>query len=893
MNRPNTEHFTPNAVAVLRQAQLEASLFGHDHVGTGHLALACRVIDCSAAKLLQHCNVSPNALRERIESLSTSGGVMENMPAEKIPWSARTLKACDLAEHFVAPTFGFSKVNTICLLYAILEDGEGLGVTVLRHLGVTKERLEEFLPKAPSSAVPTPTAGMEMGMPPNLPEMFNQTPPTHQPKPPQKNARKRVATPNLDVFGRDLTEQAKQGKLDPVIGRDAEVKRVIHILCRRRKNNAVLLGEAGVGKTAVAEGVAQAIVAQKVPEPLLNKRVIILDMTLLVAGAQYRGQFEDRLKQVITEVVTAGNIILFLDELHTIVGTGGSDGAMDAANIIKPALARGEFQCIGATTHSEFRVRIAKDAALERRFQPVIIEEPTPQQALAILQGLAPQYEQFHHVQYTPEALEAAIRLSIRYLPTRFLPDKAIDVLDETGARLRQQLLARPEALQQLENDIHAARTQKQACIAQDDLGQAKVFREREKSLTTQFNTLHQQWMASVSQDLTPVTVADIEQTVADLSHIPIHQMSDLERNALATLEERLQQRVIGQPDAIKIISKALRRARLGLKSPERPMGSFMLLGPSGVGKTLLAKTLAAAFFGNDKSIIMLDMSEYMEEHSVSRLFGSPPGYKGQEEGGQLTEFVNRHPYSVVLFDEIEKAHPKVMFALLQILDEGRLTDGCGRRVDFRNTIILATSNMGCSEETTASIGFIPGAANKTNAYEALREQILTSVRKHLRPELLNRFDDTLVFRSLTHDDLEAILEVELQLVQQHLAPANIHFEVTAAARQMILEEAEKSKQGGARALRRAITLFVEDALAEALLMTPASAGIFVLAPATATATDAPKQLVATLKTVSSKKNETPKKASAPKKPSKPRTKTTRSTPKKAKTKVSPRTKTI
>ena len=835
MDRPNTEQFTPNAVAVLRQAQLEASRLGHDHVGTGHLALACRVIECSAAALLSEFHVSAEALRERVESLSSNGGLLDNVTAEKIPWSPRALKACELARSVIARRLNLTTANTTCLLCSILEEGAGLGVTVLQHLGVTQELLNARLFASSQPEQPeTPQA-----MPP--PPPVNPTP--------SARPRRRVATPNLDAFGRDLTAFAQEGKLDPVIGREKEVKRLIQILCRRQKNNAVLLGEAGVGKTAVVEGLAQAIITQDVPETILNKRVVALDMTLLVAGTQYRGQFEERLKQVIAEVVNAGNIILFLDELHTIVGAGGGDGAMDAANIIKPALARGEFQCIGATTLSEFRTRIEKDAALERRFQPIIVEEPTPQQAIAILQGLAPKYEKHHSVTYTKEALEAAVRMSMRYLPARHLPDKAIDAIDEAGARLRQNQLARPVALRDLENEIRAIRAQKQAHIETGDLGSAKVCREEEKRLKAIFDTKYKKWKTALDKKTLVITETDIAQTIADLTGIPVNQMTDADRKGLATLEERIRKRVIGQDEAVAVIAKALRRARLGLKSPDHPIGSFILLGPSGVGKTLLAKTLATTFFGNEKSIISLDMSEYMEEHSVSRLFGSPPGYEGNKEGGQLTEYVHRNPYSVILFDEIEKAHPKVMFALLQILEEGRLTDGCGRRVDFRNTIVLATSNLGShTGDAPATVGFLNGSASEASqeAYEVLRTRILESVRKQLRPELLNRFDDILVFRVLTREAMEAILDVELQLLRNRLAANHIRFELTAKARACLLEEGSNLKQG-ARPLRRAITRLVEDTLADALLHYGNDVGTFVLTPEVTEG--APKRLVAKPKT--------------------------------------------
>ena len=816
MELPDLSGFSPNARRVMRQAQVVAQRLGHDHVGSEHLIVALAEVECRAQGILRTAfRTSADDLCVRVEAQVASGGVQEANPAG-LPWSQRVRKICDVAR-MVAETRGRQGVDTTTLLYAIVAEG-GLGALVLRQLGVTTEALERFMPQV--DATEQEFEGPEA-----------MKPEQGQAKPEEGKEPKK--TPALDTFGRDLTELAARGRLDPVIGREAELRRLIQILCRRSKNNAVLIGEAGVGKTAVVEGLAQAIAAGEVPEAMLGKRVVALDMALLVAGTQYRGQFEERLKRVINEVAQGGRIILFLDELHTIVGAGGSEGAMDAANIIKPALARGEFQCIGATTLNEYRKGIEKDAALERRFQTVMVEEPTVAQAIEILRGLAPKYAEHHSVRYSPAALEAAVRLTARYQPARQLPDKAIDAIDETGSRLRLAAAMRPAHLRKLEQELRALTKQKDVAVAADNYDAAAVLRDRETAAAERFEDELRKWQGRRGAKRLVVSADAVAQTVATMTGVPVSQMTEGDRRRMLALEQELDGRVIGQHDAVSAVARALRRARAGMKDPSRPIGSFLFLGPSGVGKTLLAKELARALFGDAKALVQLDMSEYMEKHTVSRLVGSPPGYVGHEEGGQLTERVRRRPYCVVLFDEIEKAHPDVANTLLQILEEGCLTDGLGRRVDFRNTVVILTSNLGCNFAGEApTMGFLPGEAAKgvLMAHEALRTKILAEARKALKPELLNRFDETIVFRALDREAMAKILEVELAAVRRRLAANGIHFELDAAAAKLVLDEGFRPEQG-ARPLRRAIERLVEDALADAVLREGPGKAPYLLSP--------------------------------------------------------------
>ncbi len=790
-------NFTPRAQQVLALARKEADRFNHNFVGTEHLLLGLiKLGQGVAVNVLQKMGLDLETVRMEVEKQVGTGP--DQKVIGNIPYTPRVKKVLALASK-EAKALNHTYVGTEHILLGLLREGDGVAARVLKNLDVDIEQTRQEILKE---------------LDPNF-QASEDAPPGETPeKVPEKKGD--VKTPALKAFGRDLTEIARKGDLDPVIGRRNEIERVIQILCRRTKNNPVLLGEAGVGKTAIVEGLAQEIAKGNVPELLRDKRVITLDLALMVAGTKYRGQFEERIKAVMDEIRRAKNIILFIDELHTIVGAGSAEGTMDASNIIKPALSRGELQCIGATTLNEYRKYIEKDAALERRFQAVKVEAPSIEEAVQILKGLRPKYEEHHKIDLTDKALEAAVRLSDRYITGRFLPDKAIDVMDEAGSRARITAMTRPPDVKQLEVEIEEIKTRKERSIKDQDFEGAASMRDKEKQAKEKLESVLNAWKANREEKRVKVDEDDILQVVAKWTGIPLKRMEQGEAQKLLAMEEEVSRVVIGQREAVTALCKALRRSRADLKDPKRPIGTFALLGPTGVGKTLLAKSLAENMFGDARSLIQLDMSEYMEKFTVSRLVGSPPGYVSYEEGGQLTEQVRRKPYSVVLFDEVEKAHPDVMNMLLQILEEGKLTDSVGRVVDFRNTIILLTSNVGAEtirKQTT--IGFT--AASEEMGYEKMREKILDDAKKVFRPEFLNRLDDVIVFRALNKPDLIQILDLEVKKVMERLKGRNIQLLLDDKAKDFLVEKGYDPIYG-ARPMRRSVERYLEDPLAEEIL---------------------------------------------------------------------------
>jgi ATP-dependent Clp protease ATP-binding subunit ClpC len=787
-------NFTPRAQQVLALARKEADRFNHNYVGTEHLLLGLiKLGQGVAVNVLQKMGLDLETVRMEVEKQVGSGP--ETKMVGNIPYTPRVKKVLALAGK-EAKALQHSYVGTEHILLGLLREGEGVAARVLKSLEIDIERtrneiLKEldpnFAPQEESEGVPAEAGG-----------------------------KKDSKTPALRAFGRDLTELAKKNELDPVIGRADEIERVIQILCRRTKNNPVLIGEAGVGKTAIAEGLAQEIVVGEVPELLRDKKVVTLDLALMVAGTKYRGQFEERIKAVMDEIRRTKNVILFIDELHTIVGAGSAEGAMDASNIIKPALSRGELQCIGATTLNEYRKYIEKDAALERRFQTVKVEAPSVDETILILKGIRPKYEAHHKARISDEALEAAARLSDRYLTGRFLPDKAIDVMDEAGSRARIAAMTRPPNVKDIEAQIEQIRVDKEAAIKAQDFEKAAALRDNEKQAKDRLDTILSEWRINKEEREVLVTEDEIMHVVSKWTGVPLSRMEQQETQKLLAMESELKGKVIGQDEAVITISKALRRSRADLKDPRRPIGSFVFLGPTGVGKTFLARTLAEFMFGDADALIQIDMSEYMEKFTASRLIGSPPGYVGYEEGGQLSEAVRRRPYSVVLFDEIEKAHPDVMHLLLQILEEGKITDSLGRKIDFRNTIIIMTSNVGAElirRQTT--LGF--GAPKLDDDYDVMRDKILEETKRVFKPEFLNRLDDTIVFHMLTKPDLIQIVDLEVAKVIQRIKAKDILLMLEESAKDFLIEKGY-DPQYGARPMRRAVERYLEDPLAEELL---------------------------------------------------------------------------
>ncbi len=801
----NENHFgnlTPRARQILLLAKQEAERFNHDYVGTEHLLLGILALNEGVAvSVLKSMGLNLELLRLEVEKSCGSGG--ETQTDGPLPLTPRLKRVLLLASQ-EAQAMNYNFIGTEHLLLAILREGESAAARILQNLKVNPNEVRQAVIKTlDSDYLP------ENGDNPDAPQSGN-------PQPGQNSAPGQNGELNaLNSFGRNLTELAARGELDPVIGRADEIERVIQILCRRTKNNPVLIGEAGVGKTAILEGLAEAIAAKRVPDLLADKQIFALDLPLMVAGTKYRGQFEERIKAVIDEVRNSGKVILFIDELHTIVGAGGAEGAMDAANIIKPALSRGELQCVGATTLDEYRKGIEKDAALERRFQPVMVNPPSVEDSIKILEGLRNTYEKHHHVHYTDGALEAAVRLSDRYISGRFLPDKAIDVMDEAGARARIGSVTPPPDTTLQETEIEAARANKESAIVEQNFESAARWRDRERELKQQIADLQEKWKAECNDQQTEISRADIAAVVAKLTGVPLQQLEEGESRKLLRMEAELKKSVIGQDDAVSVISKALRRSRADLKNPARPIGSFIFLGPTGVGKTLLAKALAEFMFGDADALIQVDMSEYMEKFNVSRLVGSPPGYVGHGEGGELTERVRRHPYSVILFDEIEKAHPDVMHMLLQILEEGRITDTLGRRIDFRNTVIIMTSNVGAAQLAKSStLGFGGDAASENRKAD---EKLLETAKKFFKPEFINRVDDIIVFRKLEKKDLIGIVDIELGKLRGRLLGRKLELHLGDDVKEYLIGKGYEP-EFGARPLRRAVERYIEDPLAEELL---------------------------------------------------------------------------
>ncbi|HNW39134.1 MAG TPA: ATP-dependent Clp protease ATP-binding subunit [Candidatus Omnitrophota bacterium] len=780
--------FTERARKVIILAKEEARRFNHDYIGTEHILLGLiREGEGVAAAVLQKLEVSLENIRLEIEKLVQPGPTTQIIG--DIPFTPRAKKALELAAE-EARSLGHNYIGTEHLLLGLIREGEGIASQVLLNLGMDLNSVRNEVMSLLGSALP----GMS----------------------PQGASASKSKTPALDAFGRDLTALARENKLDPVIDRSQEIERVVQILSRRTKNNPVLLGEAGVGKTAIVEGLAQLIILGNIPEVLRGKRIVVLDLALMVAGTKYRGQFEERIKAIMEEIKRSQDVIIFIDELHTLVGAGAAEGAIDASNIMKPALSRGEMQCIGATTINEYRKYIEKDAALERRFQTIMVEPPTVEQTVEILKGLRDKYEAHHRVTFKDEALEAAAVLSDRYITGRFMPDKAIDLIDEAGSRARLNVLIVPDNIKRIEANVESLRKEKEAYIKSQDFEKAASLRDQERSSRQELERLNKEWSQAKDKMRPEVTAEDIAKILAQWTGIPVFRLEEKESEKLLKIEEELHKRVVGQNEAIEAIAHAVRRSRAGIKDPKRPIGSFIFLGPTGVGKTLLARALAEFMFGDQDALLQLDMSEYMEKFNVSRLIGAPPGYVGYEEGGQLTERVRRRPYAVILLDEIEKAHPDVFSLLLQVFEEGRLTDSFGRKVNFKNTIIIMTSNVGAELiRKTGSLGF--KSQKEEGTYQDMKEKLLESVKHAFKPEFLNRIDDIIVFRQLIREDLTKIIDIEIGYVIQRLKEQKISLEVSQEAKDLLIEKGF-DPVFGARPLKRTIQRYLEDSLANEII---------------------------------------------------------------------------
>jgi ATP-dependent Clp protease ATP-binding subunit ClpC len=794
------ERFTDRARKVMQLANQEAQRFNHEYIGTEHILLGLiKEGSGVAANVLRNLDIDLRKIRLEVEKLVQSGPDMVTMG--KLPQTPRAKKVIEYSME-EARNLGHNYVGTEHILLGLLREQEGVAAQVLMNLGLKLEEVREevlnLLGHGMESGEASERGGGGMG---------GQG---------EGQRTSKSKTPALDSFGRDLTELARQGKLDPVIGREKEIERTMQILGRRTKNNPVLLGEAGVGKTAIVEGFAQRVVEGNVPELLMDRRIVVLDLAMMVAGTKYRGQFEERIKAVMNEVRRAKNTILFIDELHTLVGAGGAEGAIDASNVLKPALARGEIQCIGATTLDEYRKYIEKDSALDRRFQVVIVEPSTKPETVDILKGLRDRYEKHHHVQITDDAIDAAVELSSRYITGRCLPDKAIDVVDEAGARVHLKSMTRPPDLKEIDEEVERLNKEKEEAVANQDFEKAAALRDQADKLKKKKQTITREWKEKAREADGVVDAEVITEVVSKMTGIPLTRLSTEDSLRLMKMEEELHKRVVSQDEAIRSVAKAVRRSRSGLKDPRRPTGCFVFAGPTGVGKTLLAKALAEFMFGDQDALVQIDMSEYMEKHNVSRLIGAPPGYVGYEEGGQLTEKIRRRPYSVVLLDEIEKAHPDVFNMILQIMEEGRLTDSFGRHVDFKNTILIMTTNAGAEAiKNESAFGFQRPDADAS--YESMKERVQSEIEKVFRPEFLGRVDDIIVFRHLTADDLGAVVELELNKVRERLTEQGLKLVLTDDAKKWIVKKGS-NLDFGARPLRRAIENYIEDPLSEELL---------------------------------------------------------------------------